>query len=168
MRRQPEWEQAYCEYFAARQRSYMRIAYTIVGDWAGAEDATQSAFTQLYVHWPKVAKADSPDAYARRVLVNTCLAAVRRARHELLTADLPERSESHDPPDQLDLLAGMRRLDARDRAVLALRFLEDLSVADVAAALDLPEGTIKSRTARALGRLEALMSETNQGRHHAC
>lgn len=62
----------------------------------------------------------------------------------------------------------MKQLDARDRAVLALRFLDDLTVADVADALDLPEGTIKSRTSRALHRLEAIMSDTSEGTHHAC
>lgn len=167
MRRHPEWENAYCEYFAARQRSFMRIAFTIVGSWSAAEDATQSAFTKLYVNWPKVARADSPDAYARRVLVNTCVAASRHAKHELPTAELPEDVAAEETSDRLDLISAMRRLDVRDRAVLALRFLEDLSVAEVAAALDTPEGTIKSRTSRALQRLEALMADTSEGTHHA-
>lgn len=99
MRKHPEWETAYCEYFAARQRSFMRIAYTIVGNWSAAEDATQSAFTQLYVHWPKVTKADSPDAYARRVLINTCLTAVRHHKQEVLTDQLPSRQRSTTAPN---------------------------------------------------------------------
>lgn len=167
MRRHPEWESAYCDYFAARQRSFMRIAYTIVGNWPAAEDATQSTFTKLYVYWPRVSKSDSVDAYARRVLVNTCIAESRHSRHEFATDQIPEQAGIQEPADRLDLLAAMRQLSARDRAVLALRFLEDLSVADVSAVLELPEGTIKSQTSRALGRLEAILSAANQGSRHA-
>ena len=52
MARTPRWEPAYCEYFAARQRSFMRTAYAMLGSWSAAEDATQQTFTTLYVRWP--------------------------------------------------------------------------------------------------------------------
>ena len=167
MRRHPEWESDYVDYFNARQRSFMRIAYTIVGTWPAAEDATQAAFTNLYVHWPRVAKANSIDAYARRVLVNACLAAVRHSRREVITEHIPAGVIDSEPTDRIDLVSALRQLNARDRAVLALRFLEDLSIAETAAVLDLPDGTIKSQTARALTRLEAIMSTHTRSSRHA-
>src|SRR3954453_20803727 len=65
----PRWETAYCSFFEARQRSFMRTAYAMLGSWAAAEDATQQTFTALYVRWPRISP-DMVEAYARRVLVN--------------------------------------------------------------------------------------------------
>jgi DNA-directed RNA polymerase specialized sigma24 family protein len=69
--RTPAWEAAYREYFAARQRPLMRTAYAVLGSWPAAEDAVQTTFTQLYVHWPRI-QPGAMDAYARRTVVNTC------------------------------------------------------------------------------------------------
>ena len=163
--RTPAWESAYCEFFHARQRGYMRTSYAILGSWAAAEDATQATFTQLYVHWPRI-RSEGRDAYARRVLVNTCLAAARSRHREVAVENVPERAgtpASYD--DHLDLLVAMQTLSSRDRAVLALRFLDDLSVAAVAEVLRMPEGTVKSQTSRALERLQALLT-SHQEAHH--
>jgi len=65
MARSPRWEPAYCEFFAARQRWFMRTAYAMVGSWAAAEDATQQTFTALHAKWPGIAP-DRIEAYARR------------------------------------------------------------------------------------------------------
>ena len=163
--RAPTWESTYCEFFHARQRGFMRTSYAILGSWAAAEDATQTTFTQLYVHWPRI-RSETRDAYARRVLVNTCLAATRARRRELVVDELPDRATDPTPYDErLDLIAALRSLPARDRTVLALRFLDDLPVAAVADALRLPEGTVKSRTARALERLHALLTPPQETHH---
>jgi RNA polymerase sigma-70 factor (sigma-E family) len=163
MSRAPRWEAAYCEFFAARQRSFMRTAYAMLGSWAAAEDATQQTFTALYTRWPRIAR-DKVDAYARRVLVNTCIAVYKARGREVLRDDLPDGGVWSDDHDQrlvlLDALAG---LSPRDRGVLALRYLEDLSVAEVSEALGLPEGTVKSQTSRALGRLQAALTEPLPG-----
>lgn len=173
MRRAPEWEGAYCEYFAARRGAFMRTAYAILGSWPTAEDATQATFTKLYVYWPRIKDA-SVDAYARRVLVNTCIETSRKSKREIVSEHVPERGQTGAYDVRLDLMAALRRLSPRDRAVLALRFLDDLSVTDVAAVLQLPPGTVKSQTARAIARLEAILTEptnqndqTDQGVHHA-
>jgi RNA polymerase sigma-70 factor (sigma-E family) len=159
MARAPRWEAAFCEFFAARQRSYMRTAYAMLGSWAAAEDATQQTFTALYVRWPRISEGRT-DAYARRVLVNTCIAVYRRRGREVLTEDVPERGLVPDHDERLALLAALDVLSTRDRGVLALRFLEDLSVAEVAAVLDVPEGTVKSQTSRALSRLQTVLDST--------
>jgi RNA polymerase sigma-70 factor (sigma-E family) len=163
MARAPRWEAAYCEFFAARQRSFMRTAYAMLGSWPAAEDATQQTFTALYTRWPRISRG-KVDAYARRVLVNTCIAVYKTRGREVLRGELPDPgawAEDHD--QRLALLAALGELGPRDRGVLALRFLEDLSVAEVAQVLDMPEGTVKSQTARALARLQTAMTEPAPG-----
>ena len=155
----PTWEPAYREFFVARERSLMRTAYAILGSWPAAEDAVQTSFTQLYVHWPRI-QPGAVDAYARRTVVNTCFRMARTRRREPAT-DHPRDSAVAGPEtdiDRLDLMTALARLSPRDRAVVALRFLDDLPVADVAQLLDLPEGTVKSRTARALARLQSVLA----------
>jgi RNA polymerase sigma factor (sigma-70 family) len=135
----------------------MRTAFTILGNWQSAEDAVQSTFSTMYVHWPRI-QDGSRDAYARRVLVNQCMASFRSVRNETVTAEPPDRGVCNDTTDRLDLADALHRLSPRDRVVLTLRFLDDLSVHEVASVLDLPTGTVKSQTSRALRRLELLMA----------
>ena len=156
MARTPAWEAEYTEYFVARQRSFMRAAYAMLGSWPAAEDAVQTTLTALYAHWPRI-RSGNPDAYGRRALVNTCIAMSRKRRREVVTDRVPEGIVG-DGQDAVDLMHALAQLVVRDRAVLALRYLEDLSVREVAAALDLPEGTVKSQSSRALARLEQLLS----------
>jgi RNA polymerase sigma-70 factor (sigma-E family) len=156
MARTPRWEPAYCEFFAARQRSFMRTAYAMLGSWTAAEDATQQTFTALYTKWPRISP-DRIEAYARRVLVNTCIGIYRQRSREILRGEVPERGVREEHDERLALLAALTQLTARDRAVLALRFLDDLPVAEVALILDVPEGTVKSQTSRALGRLQTVL-----------
>lgn len=156
MSRTPEWEADYREFFAARQRQLMRTAYAILGSWPAAEDAVQTAFAQLYVHWPRI-KPGALDAYARRTVVNTCFRMAKVRGRERVTEHLPDRPQ--DDSDltlvRLDLMSALAELSPRARAVVALRFLDDLSVAQVADVLGIAEGTVKSQTARALDRLQS-------------
>jgi len=154
MARRPGWEDAFCKYFAVRRRPFVRTAYAIVGSWPVAEDATQQAFSTLYVHWPRI-RQDTRDAYARRVLVNACMASFRAVRNETVTDELPDRGVVDETDDLLDLRVAMAQLTPRDRAVLTLRFLDDLPVHDVATILQVAEGTVKSQTSRALIRLRS-------------
>ena len=130
MGRTPAWESAYREYFVARQRSLMRTAYAILGSWPAAEDAVQTAFTQLYVHWPRI-QPGAVDTYARRTVVHTCFRMAKvSAAGRRSTDRLPERPVAG-PEGGLDAARpdarpwpGSRR---RARAVIALRYLDDLS-----------------------------------------
>lgn len=169
MARTPAWEAAYRDYFVARQRSLMRTAYAILGSWPAAEDAVQTAFTQLYVHWPRI-QPGAVDTYARRTVVNTCFRMAKQRGREPATDRLPDRPV--DGPEtgleRLDLMEALAGLPLKSRAVVALRFLDDLPVAEVALVLGLPEGTVKSQTARALDRLQAVLAapEPIEGAHH--
>ena len=139
------------DYFAARATGMRRTAYLVVRDWHTAEDMVQATFVQLYRHWSRI-RSDSLDAYARRVLVNQCLSQLRRHRREQLT-DAPPEHPGHEHVPGLDVAVTLAVLPPQQRAIVALRFLDDLSVADTAQALGVAEGTVKSQTSRALATL---------------
>ena len=166
MGRTPAWEGAYREFFAARQRPLMRTAYAVLGSWPAAEDAVQTAFTQLYVHWPRI-QPGAVDTYARRTVVHACFRIAKQRNREPAVGELPDRPVAgpEGGVERLDLMQALAGLSPRDRAVVALRFLDDLPVAEVARVLDLPEGTVKSRTARALDRLQVVLAapQTTEG-----
>lgn len=133
-----------------------RSAFVLTGDWALAQDLVQHACA---VTWPKFDGLDSPDAFAQKVMVRTASSWWRRKWHrEVPHADLPDQ-DGGDPWDAVTGDAGIEevllRLPARQRAVLVLRFVADMSEADTAAALGWPVGTVKSTTARALTALRS-------------
>jgi RNA polymerase sigma-70 factor (sigma-E family) len=135
-----------------------RTAFLMTGNWHEAEDLTQSALTRLYVAWPRV-HVESPEAYARIVLVRTVVDARRRFwRRERPTGDLPDVVvPASSPEDRLDLAHALAALPVGQRAVLVLRFWEDWSVEEVAKALAISAGTVKSRTSRGLEALRVAM-----------
>lgn len=157
--RTPTWETAYREFFVARQHALMRTAYAILGSWPAAEDAVQTAFAELYVRWPRI-EPGAVDTYAWRTVTHTCFRMARRSNRERPADGVPEQQVPGPEAGlgRLDLVRALGLLSPEDRAVIALRFLDDLPVTEVARVLDLPEGTVKSRTSRALARLHAVLS----------
>jgi RNA polymerase sigma-70 factor (sigma-E family) len=149
-----DWELEFGDYFAARVVPLRRLAYALCGDWHLAEDLVQITFVKLYRHWRRI-RAETVDAYARRTLVNTFLSDRRGRRMERVLNDLPDRSgyEPTDLAQGIDLRRCLARLSPQQRAMVVLRYLEDLSVADVAAVLGVAEGTVKSQTARGIQSL---------------
>lgn len=136
------------------------------GDGHLAEDLVQSALTKLYVAWPSFRRADNPEGYLRRTLVNALTDERRRwwRRHERSVAELPDRAPAagQGEDDQNDgLRAALRELPPKMRAALVFRYFYDLDVADTADALGCTEGTVKSQTARALDRLRGVLAETD-------
>lgn len=152
-----EMEEEFREFVAARSAALLRTAYLLAGDWATAEDLLQTALTKTYLAWKRLGEIEAVEPYARRVLVNTATSWWRRRWHgERPTEILPERAA----PDQIDeqlerdaLWRHVKALPARQRAVLVLRFYEDLTEAQTAALLDISTGTVKSQTSRALNTL---------------
>jgi RNA polymerase sigma-70 factor (sigma-E family) len=150
-------EEEFREFVAARSGALLRTAYLLAGDWATAEDLLQTALTKTYLAWKRLGEIEAVEPYARRVLVNTATSWWRRRWHgEKPTEVLPERAA----PDQLDeqlerdvLWRHVKALPARQRAVLVLRFYEDMSEAQTAALLNISAGTVKSQTSRALATL---------------
>ena len=159
----PTQERAFAEYFAARQDAVRRSAYLLCGDWHRADDVAQTAFVKLHRHWERVRDKGALDAWMRRTVVRTVVDESRRPwRRERPTEVLPERAvDAADPGEAMGtrelVLAGLRQVPPRQRAVLVLRFIEDQDVAATAAALGCTEGTVKSQTARGLSTLRAAL-----------
>jgi RNA polymerase sigma-70 factor (sigma-E family) len=145
------------DFMHGRWPSMVRLAYGLTGDQGLAEDLAQTAFARAYAAWPRVRRAGDPDAYVRQIVVNENRNRFRKRRvHEQLTGQLPDsasedRAGAHD--DRPALLAALRALGPRQRAVVVLRYWLDLSEAETAAALGCSIGTVKSQAARALVRL---------------
>ena len=149
--RRDQREREFTEFYAGTAAALRRTAYVVVRDWHIAEDLTQQAMAKLYVAWPRV-RPETRLAYARRVVVNECLSHLRRRRPETPTDELPDRTVVAQEPHP-DLGTALSALPDRQRAIVALRFLDDLSVAEVGRVLGIADGTVKSQTARALETL---------------
>lgn len=150
-------EEEFREFVAARSAALLRTAYLLAGDWGTAEDLLQTALTKTYLAWKRLGEIEAVEPYARRVLVNTATSWWRRRWHgERPTEVLPERAAPDQIEQQLErdaLWRHVRALPVRQRAVLVLRFYEDLTETQTAAMLNIAPGTVKSQTARALNTL---------------
>jgi RNA polymerase sigma-70 factor (sigma-E family) len=137
-------------------------AYLMCRDWHLADDLTQTALTKLYVAWPKVAKADDVDAYARKVLLRSLLDhRRRRSSSEQPAVSMPETAGAAGDPVELrlTLVDALGHVKPVDRAIVVLRYWEDYSVEQVASLLELSEGTVRTRSMRALAKLRELLKE---------
>ncbi|GHJ50401.1 hypothetical protein Cs7R123_77430 [Catellatospora sp. TT07R-123] len=162
-------EEEFRDFVTARSAALLRTAYLLAGDWSTAEDLLQTALTKTYLAWKRLGQIEAVEPYARRVLVNTATSWWRRRWHgERPTEFLPERAAPDNLEEQLDrdvLWKHVKALPARQRAVLVLRFYEDMSEAQTAAMLQISPGTVKSQTSRALGTLrQKLAAEGVTGR----
>jgi RNA polymerase sigma-70 factor (sigma-E family) len=154
---------AYEEYVAARWTTLYRTAYLLTGSHADAEDLAQTALVKAYLSWSKVADAASPDAYVRRILTNAFLSSRRplRVSRERLVDQLPEALQSTpDDDNRLALWPHVKALPPRQRAVVVLRYYEDLSEQQIADALGCSTGTVKSTASDALKTLKRLIGPT--------
>ena len=141
---------------------FLRAAYALLGNHAAAEDATQLALLRTYRHWDQA--LDRPGGYTWRVLVNVCRDERRRRGRSLETgvAELGERPSAevldHTVVVRHDLEGALLRLPYGQRETVVLRYFLELSVYETAQVLGVPEGTVKSMTARALAHLKRDLS----------
>ncbi len=148
------------DYVAARQCALLRTARMLTGNQHTAEDLVQAALERVWPRWSRIVRDGDPDAYVRRVLVNTYSTWWRRKwRGEAPTSELPEVA-APDAYADADLADALRRLlptlTPRQKAVVVLRFYEDLSEAATADTLGCSVGTVKSQTSKALARLRLM------------
>lgn len=151
-------DEQFSDFFVARAPALRRTAFLIVRDWHGAEDVTQLGFARLYVVWPRI-RPETLEPYARKVVVNEALGWLRRRRQDHLTDVVPEAATAVPEESRLDVGQALGLLPAQQRAIVALRFLDDLPVAEVARVLEIAEGTVKSQTSRALATLRSRIPE---------
>ena len=145
------------EWVAARRPALMRTAYLLTGDPHDAEDLVQTSLVKVVPVWGRV--AGDPEAYVRRVLVTTNVSRWRRRRwREVHTDAVPERVAAAPPTDEgLALRDAMAKLPPRQRAVVVLRYYEDLTERQTADVLGVAVGTVKSQARDALARLRQLL-----------
>ena len=145
------------DFVAARSAALMRTAYLLQGDRASAEDLLQSALAKAYRHWSRVRRAGDPAAYVRAIMVNERRSWWRRtARREVLDGTPPERPAPDGAAAVVErdvIWRAVLALPPRTRAVLVLRYWEDLSEAETAQVLGCSVGTVKSQASRGLRRL---------------
>jgi RNA polymerase sigma-70 factor (sigma-E family) len=155
-------DEQFTEFVHASWPSLYRTAYLLLGDRGLAEDLVQTALAKTYASWSRVRDVDAGLGYARTTLVNTATSWFRRKgwRNEQPTEHLDDRTYDDDPSVHPTLMQALAQLPPRQRAVIVLRFYDDLPVADTARALDCAEGTVKSQTSDALGALRALLGES--------
>ncbi|MFF4413676.1 SigE family RNA polymerase sigma factor [Streptosporangium sp. NPDC001559] len=149
------------EFVLARQQALTRTAYLLTGDAHLAEDLLQSVLIKVAKQWPKLSVDGNPEAYTRKALMNQYISWRRRLQREWPSASPPERGASHDEGtiDRIMLRQAMTKLTRKQRAVLVLRFWEDLTETQTAEALGCSVGNVKSQTHRALARLRKLAPE---------
>jgi RNA polymerase sigma-70 factor (sigma-E family) len=162
----PEPEQEFAAFARAWQPRLLRSAYLICGDIHMAEDLLQSALVKVATRWSRL-RDGQPEAYARAVLYRDAVTWWRRHRREVTVASPPEPRPATDGAavdgdevaQRIVLARALGRLTPKQRAVVVLRFFEDLTEARTAQVLGVSVGTVKSQTAVALRRLRELAPE---------
>ncbi|GAB3437366.1 SigE family RNA polymerase sigma factor [Flindersiella endophytica] len=158
-------DEEFSAYVAAHRAALTRTAYLLTGDHHAAEDLVQVALVKVYAAWRRIRKKQAIGSYVRRVLINEHVSLWRRAWRQLerSTDQLPDTNVWPPHADTSDLeeqLWGVvQALPPRQRAVIVLRYYEDLSVAEVAELLGWPVGTVQSTNARGLAKLRKLLGE---------
>jgi len=156
---EPARQHEFGQFMTARWAGLVRLAYGLTGDRWLAEDVAQAALASAYAAWWRVRRADDPDAYVRRILINTSNSRFRRRRvaeQAHAPGELPDAAVA-DPSELVGersaLLAALRELPARQRAIVLLRYWDDLSDVQVAAIVGCSPGTVRSQASRALAKL---------------
>ncbi len=146
---QDGFEEAFDDLFAAARR----IAVRLVGGGAEADDVAAEALARAYARWPKVRDLDYRDAWVMRVTANVALDVLRRAKRPLPTPVAAEVDPAEAAVTRIALARALRHLSRRQRDVVVLRYLADLSEADVAASLGVSAGSVKQHAHRAVDAL---------------
>jgi RNA polymerase sigma-70 factor (sigma-E family) len=154
-------EDEFRQFVVSRTPALLGTAYALTGDRGLAEDLLQAALLKTYRHWRAVRHSEHPDAYVRRVMANQRISWWRRRRVAESGLPLPDRAapdRSSGIEERDELWRALRQLPPRTRAVVVLRYWEDLPEAEVARVLDCSVGTVKSQASRGLDRLRAALA----------
>ena len=155
----------YGDFYRRELPAMIALAAAVTGSHSGAEDIAQDALLRAYRRWDQIGAYDKPGAWVRRVTINLALSARKRAANELKTRLRlsSERRLAPAPADHEEVWAAVRRLPGRQRAAVALHYLEDRSVAEIAEILDCAEGTAKVHLHRGRRSLTDLLEDDHNG-----
>lgn len=161
---EPQLEERFTAFVQARGDHHLRLATLLTGDPQAAEDLVQASLVKLYRAWPRLDTAADPDAYLRRIIVNTHRSWWRaRWRRETPVRAVPDTSSGEDTAErQADgvlVRQALARLPRQQRAVLVLRYLEDLPEAEVASLLGCTTGTVKTHAHRGLRAIRSALGD---------
>jgi RNA polymerase sigma-70 factor (sigma-E family) len=164
-----ERDAEFSAWMTARQPSLHRTAYLLAGDHHTAEDLVAATLAKVYLAWHKIERRESVDGYARRVLVNEHNSLWRRPwkKREVTRDEVPEQAGVRDHYDEGrrgELWELVQHLPRKQRAVIVLRYYEELSESEIADALGISAGTVKSQASRAMATLRTHAAES--GIHH--
>lgn len=152
----------FTEFMHARWAALFRTAYVLTGDRHDAEELLQEAMARTCVKWDGIRDKGAADGYVRRILVHEASRGWRRRSRERVTDEVPLPGHGGGLPQHethLDVWREVQLLPPRMRAALVLRYYEDLTEADTAAALGCSVGTVKSQTHAAIQRLRTTLGE---------
>lgn len=156
-------EAEFTAFVGARSTALLRLAHLLAGDRQHGEDLLQQALTKVYLNWRRIRDPQAAEAYAQRVLVTTAASWRRRRWHGEHPSDvLPEQlraDETAEVDERLRVWRAIAALPARQRAVVVLRYYEDMSETQIAGLLGVAPGTVKSQASRALATLKARLGE---------
>lgn len=156
------------QFYAATSRRTLALAYALTGNWGDAEDLVQDAFTAAHRKWPLVSSYDDPSSWVRRLVLNRSVSRWRRAQREALAVvRLGNRSRdavAADDPIDPQFWATVRRLPAQQARAVALFYVEDLSVEQIAAHLACSVGSVKTHLSRARAALASQLETTEDDR----
>jgi RNA polymerase sigma-70 factor (sigma-E family) len=164
---QQDVRQAVSALYEAHAVGLIRLAIVMLGDRPAAEDVVQEAFCGLYRRWGQLDDPGNAQRYVRSAVLNGCRSALRRLSRESRSAQPDESLETSESAEALALvnaehravLSALRRLPARQREALVLRFYLDLPEPEIARSMGVSPGTVKSTTSRALAALGRLVQE---------
>jgi RNA polymerase sigma-70 factor (sigma-E family) len=148
----------FSDFMHGRWTQLVRLGYGLTGDLQLAEDLAQTAFARAYASWARVRRADNPDAYLRRIVVNANRSRFRKIRvGEVLTETVPDLVSATDGSVQQHdrdlLVVALMELPYGQRAAVVLRYWLDLSETETAMVLGCSVGNVKSQASRALAKL---------------
>lgn len=146
----------------ARLPELLRFGRMLTGNSEAAADLVQDALERTLLAWSRLDERDDPVAYVRRVMVNRNISIWRRLRRETVTDEPPDRAHVDSHRDH-DLWHALQTLPPRQRAVLALRYYEDLSEAEIARVLGCSTGTVKSQASKAMAKLRTVLPDDRGG-----
>ncbi len=148
-------EASFRAYVEAHQRRLLRLAFLLTRSDTAAEDLVQQAFVRAWPRWGRIVSAGDPDVYVRKVMLNAGRSGWSRAWNgEIATHELPEVERPDEPIEtRLVVLQALGELPPRQRAVLVLRYFDDLTEAQTAEILGIAVGTVKSQASKALAAL---------------
>lgn len=156
-------EDSFHEYVRARMPALFRVAYLLCGDAHLADDLVQHALIRVASRWERVVSAGDPDAYVRKIIYHQHVSWWRRRRGEAVPVAAPPDRNVGDATagvaTSLALRRALARLTSKQRAVLVLRFFEDLTETQTAEAMGCSVNTVKSQTRAALARMRVLIPD---------